>query len=77
MIDDYGYYGTGETLLFADPKEAWVIEMCGYDTNASGIAYDPSSSGGGLWVAKKVDDGEVFVASNTFRIRNVNTSDPR
>ncbi len=76
LIDDYGYYGTGETLLFADPKEAWVIEMCGYDPNACGTAYDPNSSGGGLWVAKKVDDGEVFAASNTFRIRDVNASDP-
>ena len=76
LIDDYGYYGTGETLLFADPGEAWVIEMCGYDLNASGTAYDPNSSGGGLWVAKKVVDGEVFAAPNIFRIREVNTSDP-
>ncbi len=76
LIDDYGYYGTGETLLFADPEEAWVIEMCGYDLNASGRAYDPKSSGGGLWVAKKVEDGEVFVASNTFRIRDVDPEDP-
>jgi len=75
LIDDYGCYGTGETLLFADPEEAWVIEMCGYDLNASGKYYDPNSSGGGLWVAKKVDDGEVFVASNTFRIRDVGPND--
>lgn len=76
LIEDYGYYGTGETLLFADPLEAWVIEMCGYDLNASGRAYDPNSSGGGLWAAKKVEDGEVFVASNTFRIRNIDSKDP-
>ncbi len=61
LIDTYGYYGTGETLLFADPCEAWVIEMCGYDMNGTG----------GLWVAQRVPDGEVFVTANTFRIRTV------
>lgn len=66
LIDTYGYYGTGETLLFADPKEAWVIEMCG------GTLDNRS----GLWVAQKVPDGEVFVASNTFRIRDVDPNDP-
>ncbi len=66
LIDTYGYYGTGETLLFADPKEAWVIEMCG------GTLDNRS----GLWVAQKVPDGEVFAASNTFRIRDVDPNDP-
>ncbi len=28
LIDDYGYWGTGETLLLGDPHEAWVMEMC-------------------------------------------------
>ncbi|MCJ7443595.1 MAG: C69 family dipeptidase [Methanotrichaceae archaeon] len=66
LIDTYGYYGTGETLLFADPKEAWVIEMCGGTLN----------NRSGLWVAKKVPDGDVFVASNIFRIREVKPDDP-
>lgn len=61
LIDRYGYYGTGETLLFADPKEAWVIEMCGYDMNGTG----------GLWAAERIPDGHVFVAANTFRIREI------
>ncbi len=60
LIDEYGYYGTGETLIFADPKEAWVIEMCS----------SPDSEGG-LWVAKKVPAGEVFAAGNEFRIREI------
>ncbi|MEA1919602.1 MAG: C69 family dipeptidase, partial [Campylobacterota bacterium] len=59
LIDTYGYYGTGETLPVGDTKEGWVIEMA------------PSPEGeGGLWVAKKVPDGEVFVAANEFRIRD-------
>lgn len=56
LIDTNGYYGTRETLLFADPKEAWVMEMCG------GTLDNRS----GLWVAQKVPDGDVFVASNSW-----------
>jgi len=65
LIETYGYYGTGETLPVADPNEGWVIEMA------------PSPEGtGGLWVAKKVPDGQVFVAANEFRIRQIDPDDP-
>jgi len=65
LIDEYGFWGTGETLPVADPAEAWVMEMC------------PSPDGtGGLWVARKIPDGEVFVAANEFRIREVDPDDP-
>jgi len=65
LIETYGYYGTGETLPVGDTEEAWVMEMA------------PSPSGiGGLWVAKRVPDGEIFVAANEFRIREIDPDDP-
>ena len=65
LIEKYGYYGTGETLPVADTEEGWVMEMA------------PSPEGtGGLWVAKKIPDGEIFVAANQFRIREVDPDDP-
>jgi dipeptidase len=65
LIETYGYYGTGETLPIGDTEEGWVIEMA------------PSPEGrGGLWAAKKVPDGEVFVAANELRIREVDPDDP-
>ncbi len=65
LIETYGYYGTGETLPIGDTEEGWVMEMA------------PSPEGrGGLWVAKKVPDGEVFVAANELRIREVDPGDP-
>ena len=65
LIETYGYYGTGETLPIGDTEEGWVIEMA------------PSPEGkGGLWVAQKVPDGEVFVAANELRIREVDPDDP-
>ncbi|MDR0485194.1 MAG: C69 family dipeptidase [Elusimicrobiota bacterium] len=65
LIEEYGYYGTGETLPVADSKEAWVIEMA------------PSPEGkGGLWVAQKVPDGQYFIAANEFRIREIIPGNP-
>ena len=61
LIDEYGYYSTGETLLVADGDEAWVFEMCAL----------PSKTFHSAWVAQRVPDGEVFVAANEFRIRQV------
>ncbi|NLD04892.1 MAG: dipeptidase [Synergistaceae bacterium] len=63
MIEKYGYYGTGETLLVGDPNEGWVMEMAGYDMNGPG----------GVWVAQRVPDDKIFVAANQFRIREINT----
>ncbi len=63
LIAEYGYYGTGETLLVGDPNEAWVMEMCGYDMDGTD----------GLWVAQRVPDNGYFVAANEFRIREVQT----
>lgn len=61
LIEEYGYWGTGETLLIGDPEEAWVMEMCCGTTDSTS----------GLWVAQKVPDGELFVAANEFRIREI------
>ncbi|NCC51620.1 MAG: dipeptidase [Spartobacteria bacterium] len=65
LIDTYGLYGTGETLPIGDPEEAWVIEM------VPGPKDMPS-----LWAAQKVPDGEVFVAANELRIRDIDPDNP-
>lgn len=66
LIEKYGYYGTGETLLVADPNEGWVIEMAGYDMDGTD----------GVWVAQRVPDDQAFVAANQFRIREVLPDSP-
>lgn len=65
LIDKYGLFSTGETLLVADTEEAWVFEMCALDDD------DDHSA----WVAQRVPDGKVFVAANEFRIREVDFND--
>ncbi|MFH1913385.1 MAG: C69 family dipeptidase [Pseudomonadota bacterium] len=66
LVDKYGFYDTGETLLVADENEGWVFEMCAL----------PDATHHSAWVAKRVPDGEFFVAANTFRIREVIKDDP-
>lgn len=66
LIEEYGYYSTGETLLVADEDEAWVFEMCAL----------PDEEYHSAWVAQRVPDGEFFVAANEFRIRDVKTDSP-
>ena len=65
LVDTYGLYGTGETLLVADQNEGWVFEM------------QPIPTGiGDLWIAQRVPDGEIFVAANQFRIRDISAQNP-
>lgn len=65
LIETFGYYGTGETLPIGDKEEGWIMEMA------------PSPEGeGGLWVARKVPEGEVFFAANELRIRDIDPEDP-
>jgi dipeptidase len=61
LIHEYGYYGTGETLLLGDADEGWVMEMCAYEEDGNS----------GIWVAQRVSDEEFFVAANQFRIRDI------
>lgn len=65
LIEEHGYYGTGETLLVGDTKEAWVFEMCAVPGRTAG-----------LWIAKRVPDDHVFAAANEFRIREIDPEDP-
>lgn len=61
LIDTYGLFSYGETLLIADKDEGWVFEMCAL----------PDEIYHSAWVAQRVPDGTVFVAANDFRIREI------
>ena len=65
LIDEYGLWGTAETLAVADREEAWVFEM----------QVSPTGKGG-LWIAEKIPDGDFFIAANQLRIRGIREGDP-
>lgn len=65
LIDEYGLWGTAESLAVADRDEAWIFEML------------PAPAGkGGFWIAEKIPDGEFFIAGNQLRIRSIREGDP-
>lgn len=66
LLDTYGYFSTGETLLVGDEHEAWVFEMCAL----------PDEEYHSAWIAQRVPDGTVFVAANEFRIREIEANNP-
>jgi dipeptidase len=66
LLDEYGYFSTGETLLVGDEHEAWVFEMCAL----------PDEEYHSAWIAQRVPDGTVFVAANEFRIRTIQEDNP-
>ena len=55
LIDEYGLWGSGETLAVADREEAWVFEM----------QMSPTGKGG-FWIAEKIPDGDFFIETSQF-----------
>jgi dipeptidase len=74
----YGYYGAewdnedtkfdeaGETLMVADPDDAWVFHILPDDTGKSAI-----------WAAQRIPDGHVTAVANQFIIRKIDPADDK
>ncbi|MGN0916116.1 MAG: C69 family dipeptidase [Succinivibrio sp.] len=59
-IDNYGIYGGPAVICLADKTDAYVMEMVPLNDRT-----------GGLWVARKIEDGKVFVSADSFRIGSI------
>lgn len=74
-----GYYAalpeySGETLLVADPLEAWSFQIAPLPPNASKAAGVEGAGDGGhsaVWVAQRVPDDHFTVVANRFTVRDV------
>ncbi len=58
LVEEYGYYSSGESFSIADPDEVWIMEM---------ISKGPNNKGA-VWVARKVPDGYISAHANQARI---------
>lgn len=58
LVEEYGYYSSGESFSIADPDEVWIMEM---------ISKGPKNKGA-VWVARKVPDGYISAHANQARI---------
>lgn len=66
LVEDYGYYSSGESFSIADPKEVWILEMIGKGEGERGA----------VWVALRVPDGYISGHANQARITTFPKNDP-
>jgi dipeptidase len=58
LVEEYGYYSSGESFSIADANEVWIMEMIGKGKGRKGA----------VWVAVKIPDGYVSAHANQARI---------
>jgi len=65
LVDQYGYYSTGESFSISDPNEVWILEIIGKGPGDKGA----------VWVARRIPDGYVSAHANQARIRTFPLAD--
>lgn len=66
LVEEYGYYSSGESFSIADANEAWILEMIGKGKGRKGA----------VWVAVRIPDGYVSAHANHARITKIKFNDP-
>ena len=65
LVQEYGYYSSGESFTIADPNEIWVMEMIGKGPGVKGA----------VWVAVRIPDDCISAHANQARIHQFPLSD--
>ncbi len=65
LVEEHGYYSTGESFSISDKNEAWIMEFIGKGEHGKGA----------VWVAARVPDGYIAAHANQARIRKIDWKD--
>ena len=65
LVQQYGYYSSGESFTIADPNEIWIMEMIGKGPGVKGA----------VWVAVRVPDDCISAHANQARIHQFPLND--
>lgn len=66
LVEEYGYYSSGESFSIADANEAWILEMIGKGKGRKGA----------VWAAVRIPDGYISAHANQARITKIKFNDP-
>ncbi|MCP3930134.1 MAG: dipeptidase [Bacteroidetes bacterium] len=58
LMEEYGYYSSGESFSISDPNEVWLMELIGKGEGEKGA----------VWVARMIPDGYVSGHANQARV---------
>ncbi len=77
LLDKYGFLpscvGESESLVIADPEEAWVLEVYSVGNDWTPESGEP----GALWAAQRVPDDEILIIPNWSIIKQINPKDKK
>ncbi|NOX48691.1 MAG: dipeptidase [Chlorobi bacterium] len=65
LVNEYGYYSSGESFSVSDPNEVWIFEMIGKGEGKKGA----------VWVARRIPEGYVSAHANQARIQTFPLAD--
>jgi dipeptidase len=73
LLNEHGYYSSGQSYSIADPNEVWILEIMGKGMD---IKTDKKTKKifnarkGIVWVARRIPDGYISAHANHSRITN-------
>ncbi|MDR1809177.1 MAG: C69 family dipeptidase [Prevotella sp.] len=65
LVNEYGYYSSGESFSIADPNEVWILEMIGKGKGRKGA----------VWAAVRIPDDCISAHANQSRIQQFPLND--
>lgn len=79
LVEEFGYYSSGESFSIADPNEVWILDLIGKGnkmvTDKKGKTYNANK--GAVWVARRIPDGYVSGHANQARITTFPLADKK
>jgi dipeptidase len=71
LLNEHGYYSSGQSYSIADPNEVWILELIGkgVDIKTDSISKKTyNANKGAVWVAIRIPDGYISAHANHSRI---------